>query len=179
MDGTSDELLSRARLAHDENCGIGRSNPGDTRKHGLQSRRCTDNFLERRQLIDFFSQRQIFSVELVFQCLDLVEGFLQFSSSLMLVGHVHNRPDIFNKVTVLVYDRVAHSVNVPYRQVRKNDPIVRFPICSFMDCGIHCLLDKGSVVRMNSFQKRWITRLCLLRIKVIDAKSFLRPEDLS
>src|SRR5262249_22531540 len=39
VDGTGDELLSSARLAHDENRRIGRSNPGNTGKHGLQSRR--------------------------------------------------------------------------------------------------------------------------------------------
>src|SRR2546426_6662319 len=39
VDGTRDEFLSSARLARDENGGIRRSNPGDTRKHGLQSRR--------------------------------------------------------------------------------------------------------------------------------------------
>ena len=30
VDGTGDEFLSSARLAHDENRGIGRSNPGET-----------------------------------------------------------------------------------------------------------------------------------------------------
>ena len=97
----------------------------------------------------------------------------------MLVGYVHNRPNIFNKVTVLVDEGMALSVNVLYRQVRKNDSIVQFPISFLMDCGINRLFDKRSVVRMNRFQKRWIRWLCLLRIEGKDAKSFLRPEGLS
>jgi len=61
-------------------------------------------------MIDFFSPRQIFSVHLVFQCLDLFQGFLECSSSLELAGYVHNRPNTLKQVSVLVYHGVAHSV---------------------------------------------------------------------
>ena len=132
--------------------------------------------LRKNEIAGFRAQLEKQYPEILNKRLQIVEGgeHRQDSVASALAAVAADSDDI-----VLVHDGVAHSVNSLYRHVRKNDSIVQFPISFLMDCGINRLFDKGSVVRMNPFQKRWITQLCLLRIKGKDAKSFLRPEDLS
>ena len=118
MNSARDEFLARPSLSSNENGRVGRSNFGNPIKHGLHRRRGTDDFLKHRGPVDFVPQCQIFSVELVFQILDLLEGFLQGSSVSILLCDIHGRANELDNLTAWVDDRMNYSVKVFLGSIR-------------------------------------------------------------
>jgi hypothetical protein len=73
VNGAGNQLLARSGFAGNQNAGVGASDLGYARKHGLQDGRSSDDLLEHRCLIDFFAQRNVLVLELILQSLNFFE----------------------------------------------------------------------------------------------------------
>src|ERR1700719_4511469 len=60
MDSAGDKLLACSGLTGNENRRIGWRNLGDTREHGLQRGRGSNDLLEHRGPVDFFAEGDVF-----------------------------------------------------------------------------------------------------------------------
>ena len=60
--GAGDELLAGTGLSRDEDGGVGGSDFGNPREHGLQRLGRADNLLEHRGAIHFVPQRQVLAI---------------------------------------------------------------------------------------------------------------------
>src|SRR5262245_20389353 len=108
-------------------------------------------------------------------CLRLMQGLF----GPLALGYVHDRTNKLNEVTGFPDDRMAKTLEMLCRSVRKNDSIVHLKITSFAHCLINPLLHQGPILGVNLFQEHRIRGLGRLRIESKDAKMFLRPEELS
>src|SRR5262245_24923672 len=97
----------------------------------------------------------------------------------LALGYVHDRTNKLNEVTGFPEDRMAKTLEMLCRSVRKNDSIVHLKITSFAHCLINPLLHQGPILGVNFFQEHRIRGLGRLRMEAKDAKMFLRPEKLS
>ena len=66
VDGASDKFLARPGFSGDQNGGVRGSDLGYARKQRLQRGRSSDDLLEHRGLIDFFSQSNVLTLESLF-----------------------------------------------------------------------------------------------------------------
>src|ERR1700674_4224665 len=72
VNGTGDEFFACAGFPGNQNGGVGRSDFGNSGKNGLQRRRCTDNFLEHRSLVDLLTQGDVFLLKPLLGSLALI-----------------------------------------------------------------------------------------------------------
>jgi pimeloyl-ACP methyl ester carboxylesterase len=114
VDGASDQLLSRASLARDQDRGVGGRHLRQVSEDGLQRWGRADDLLEHERLIDLFAQGQVFVLEPVFQPPDFLEGGLQRRLRLPLLGDIHAGADVLDDLARLVQDRMADGVKVGY-----------------------------------------------------------------
>src|ERR1700722_19806728 len=73
VDGACDKFFARPSLTGDQNGGVCRSDFRYTRKHLFQNGRSSDDFLEHRCFIDFFTQSNILILESLFGLLAILE----------------------------------------------------------------------------------------------------------
>src|SRR6266567_6146763 len=63
VNGTGDEFFACAGFPGNQNGRVGRSNFCNSGKNGLQRRRCADNFLEHRGLVDLLTKSNVFPLK--------------------------------------------------------------------------------------------------------------------
>ena len=73
MNGAGNQFLAGAGLPGDQNAGVGWSHLRYARKHCLQGRRRSDNFLEHGRRVDFVAQRNVLVVESLLRLLAIID----------------------------------------------------------------------------------------------------------
>src|SRR5258707_9362937 len=73
VNGAGNKFLARPGFSGDQNGGVCGSNLGYTRKHRLQGGRRSDDLLEHRCLIDFFTQSDVLMLESLFSLLAILD----------------------------------------------------------------------------------------------------------
>ena len=134
MQRAGNEFLASASFSRDEYRGIGRCNFGNLIKNGLQCYRGTDDFLKHRSPVNFIPQRQVFSVELVLQVSDLLEGLFQGRSVFILLGDIHGCADELDNFPVLADDRMGSDVKALPGSIGKNNPKFGFEVRLLVKC---------------------------------------------
>ena len=137
-----DEFFPGSGLSVDEHRGIRRSDFGNTREYCLQGRRGSDDLLEHRRFIDFFSKRDILFPDVLFRKLPLmdVDGCRVPSNDVPVL--ILQRDEACKKPTVLtvfsecpilrlIRDSERHRVPAlfpqPFPILRMNDSLAAIP----------------------------------------------------
>src|SRR5438105_1195522 len=176
MDSAGHKFLARPGFASDENCGVGGSDLGYTRKYGLQCGRSSHDVLEHGYFIDFFAQSNVLFVELILQGLDFLEGLFQSVPGVPLFRNVGYCADKFNHLARVVRDRMGNGANIFYGLVGKNDAVAVFCIVPLVEltCGG---IDRGTIVRMYALQEVFRGRSCGFWVQAKNLKHFGRPKN--
>src|SRR6266566_4129957 len=175
MDGAGHKFLARPGFACDENCGVGGSDLGHTRKYCLQCGRSSNDVLEHGHLVDIFAQSNVLFIELIFQGLDLFEGLFQGVPGVPLFRDVGDGADKLNHLARIVGDWAGNAVNIFYRIVWKNDAVVIFCPVPLVELGFDGL-DRGAIVWMYALQEVFRGRSRGFWVEAKNVKSFSRPE---
>ena len=140
---------------------------------GAHGGRRADDFLEHRGPIDFFSQRDVFMLEPLFQNVDLFQGFTERSCGMVAFRDVHGRPDIFDERPRIAENGVGQIVDMPERTVGANDAILGFVIGPPVGRSVESLPDALPILRVDHLQKRFMRRRRSRRFQAEDAQKFL------
>src|SRR5258705_2071118 len=104
----------------------------------------------------------------------MAQSFALFLGPLAL-RDIHHRTHKLDHLARLIADRVGDTGDVSYGTVRKNDAVVVFGIVALVNLSVD-QFDRGSIVRMHSFQEAFLGLRCSSWIEAKNLRGFDRPE---